>query len=233
MGIESARRLLVSTNSGASSPSVFPPNLKEHVMSPRLFFPCFALSIALLFSSTALAEETSALESFRRSHEAVIDLVHKKAKDATIQREVDSFLDYQWLAQAALGGPARYQKRCEARCDEFEQLLARLIRQNYLKRIHQSDKGKVEYVGEEVRKKATKVTTKVDFKKNGRKQQLTIAYVMHQTDEGEWVCRDIITDGVSLAKTYRFEFNKILRDGGINSLIARLETKLAELAKAG
>jgi ABC-type transporter MlaC component len=46
------------------------------------------------------------------------------------------------------------------------------------------------------------------------------------------VCQNIITDGVSLAKTYRYEFNKILRDEGIDGLIARLESKIAEIAKA-
>jgi ABC-type transporter MlaC component len=55
---------------------------------------------------------------------------------------------------------------------------------------------------------------------------------MHLADEG-WVCRNIITDGVSLAKNYRFEFNKVLRDEGIDGLIGRLETKLNEVAKAG
>ena len=51
--------------------------------------------------------------------------------------------------------------------------------------------------------------------------------------QGEtWVCQNIITDGVSLAKTYRYEFNKILREEGIDGLVARLEIKLDELAKA-
>jgi phospholipid transport system substrate-binding protein len=47
---------------------------------------------------------------------------------------------------------------------------------------------------------------------------------MHQVD-GIWKVEDIITDGVSLAKNYRFEFNKILKDKGINELIARLESQ--------
>ena len=53
---------------------------------------------------------------------------------------------------------------------------------------------------------------------------------MHVVD-GKWFVRDIITDGVSLSKNYRYEFHKIMRDEGIDGLIARLETKLADLAK--
>jgi ABC-type transporter MlaC component len=36
-----------------------------------------------------------------------------------------------------------------------------------------------------------------------------------------------------VARTYKYEFNKILRDEGIDGLILRLENKLAEVAKAG
>ncbi len=178
------------------------------------------------------AAKGSALETFRKRHEAVLRLVHKRATSAKIQREVDALLDYRWIAQAALGGAARYEKRCAPRCEEFEALLTKLIRENYLKRIRLADKGELEYLGEQRRPRAAKVNTRVAFEKDGRTQSIRIDYVMHQVD-GRWQVRDIITDGVSLARNYKYEFNRILRDeGGIDALITRLQTKLDELAKA-
>ena len=53
---------------------------------------------------------------------------------------------------------------------------------------------------------------------------------MHEVD-GRWQVRDIVTDGVSLARNYKYEFNQILKKDGIDGLIARLESKLAVLAK--
>lgn len=176
--------------------------------------------------------DQTAMETFQKAHETVLLYVRSKVKDDVIQKEVDDLLDYAWIAKAALGGKNRAEKRCEPRCAEFETLLARLIRENYLKRIAQADTGKVEYVGEEKRAKASKVTTRVTYTKDGTEQKVEVAYVMRH-DNGRWQVVDIITDGVSLAKNYRYEFNKILRDeGGIDGLIKRLETKLADLAKA-
>jgi phospholipid transport system substrate-binding protein len=177
------------------------------------------------------AEEDEALVAFRAQHEEVIRLVETKASDAELSKRVDELLDYDWIAQTSLGGPKKYAKRCEPRCAEFEALLTRLIRENYLRRVRQSDKGSLKYVG--VKRKADQrlVQTRVTYTKHGRTQTLEIGYVMHQ--EGDrWVVRNMITDGVSLAKNYRFEFNKVLKDEGIDGLIARLETKLAEVAKA-
>ena len=76
-----------------------------------------------------------------------------------------------------------------------------------------------------------KVDTRVESTKNGRRRRLRISYVMHL--EGDtWTCRNIITDGVSLASNYRYDFGRILRAGGIDALIARLHAKLDEVAQA-
>jgi len=190
-----------------------------------------ALTIFGAVSTAHAAEAPSALETFKASHQTVVGLVHDKAKTDKLEAEVDQLLDYDWIAHAALGGERRYQKKCDPRCAEYEALLAKLIRENYLKRIRQADTGKVEYLGEEVRKDKAKVDTRVTFDKDGKTQVVEISYVMHLVD-GQWIARNMITDGVSLSKTYRYEFGKILRDEGIDGLISRLETKLAEVAKA-
>ena len=192
-----------------------------------------AASLALTLAATTLAGEAlaadppSAMESFKASHEAVLALVHKKAGNAAVEKAVDKWFDYPWIGSTALGS----EKKCEPRCDEYEALLARLIRQNYLKRINQADTGKIEFVGEEVRGKKAKVETRVTFEKDGKLQTVEIDYILHLVDD-RWVCRNVITDGVSLARTYKYEFNKVIRDEGIDGLILRLENKLAEVAKA-
>ncbi|TPV96572.1 MAG: ABC transporter substrate-binding protein [Myxococcales bacterium FL481] len=172
-----------------------------------------------------------ALETFRERHEAVMALVKKGAKADVLQREVDDLLDYEWLAQAALGGKKRYEKNCTPRCPEFQALLTRLIRENYLRLIRKADNHPVRYV-DQVRgaRGAYKVTTEITVTKNGRQQVLEVAYVMHQIGD-KWQVRNIITDGMSLAKNYRYELNQVRKREGIDGIISRLETKLAEIAK--
>ena len=74
------------------------------------------------------------------------------------------------------------------------------------------------------------MTTTIKHQKNGKDEIVEVVYVMHQVG-GAWKVEDIITEGVSLAKNYKYEFNKILKEKGIDELILRLENKLAELAK--
>lgn len=176
--------------------------------------------------------KTTALDTFKKAHETVLLYVRSGVKDDVIQKEVDNLLNYSWIAKTALGGTkGRADKKCEPRCAEFETALGNLIRQNYLKRLHDADQGTVTYVGEEKRPRASKVTTKVKFKRDGVDQEIEVAYVM-RAENGKWQVVDIITDGVSLVKNYKYEFNQILRDEGIDGLIKRLQTKLDDSAKA-
>ena len=54
---------------------------------------------------------------------------------------------------------------------------------------------------------------------------LEVDYVMHRS-EGQWYVRDIITEGVSLSKTYKYEINKLYKAGGIDKVIVTLQAKL-------
>ncbi len=198
----------------------------------RKTIAALSLSCALLLPSAALAEGgPGAIDAFKQSHTEVTALVDAKADTGTVQTRVDALLDYDWIAKAALGGPSRYAGRCAERCDEFKSLLSELIRENYLKRINAKDRGTVKYVTEHVRAKATKVDTKVTFvDKEGKTRVVEVDYVMHKVD-GKWHVRDIITDGVSLAKNYKYEINKLYKDGGMDKVITQLRKKLDDLNK--
>jgi phospholipid transport system substrate-binding protein len=189
----------------------------------------FSLFAAIAVTPSVALAEDSAIEAFKAKHEAVIDLVEQRAADDVLQTKIDGLLDYDWIAEAALGGPDNYKEVCQTRCDEFDALLTKLIRENYLRMIRKAGDHPVEYVGQTPGKNGVyKVTTRIKVSKNGREQSVTVDYVMHQID-GQWQVRDIITDDVSLAKTYRYEFNKIAKSQGIDGIIHKLEDKLAKL----
>lgn len=202
----------------------------------RNILTSFVLAAALLASVTASATDPadSAMTAFRAQHDQVIDMVDKGASTGDIQALVDDLLDYDSLAQTALGGANRYEKKCEpdpGRCDQFKELLSKLIRENYLKRIFAKDRGTVVYIDENVRGKARKVNTLVTFTDNdGITRTVEVEYVMHKVG-ATWQVRDIITDGVSLAKNYKYEFNKLYKEGGMDKIISQLESKLDEIAK--
>jgi phospholipid transport system substrate-binding protein len=189
----------------------------------------FGLVGAVATTPSVARAEDSAIDAFKAKHEAVVALVKKSATDAQLQAKIDELLDYDYLATSALGGAENYASVCGSRCDEFEALLTKLIRQNYLKMIRKAEKHPVEYVGQVAgRNDVYKVTTRVKIDKNGREQAVTVDYVMHKIGSN-WQVRDIITDDVSLSKTYRYEFNKIAKTEGIDGIIRKLEDKLASL----
>jgi phospholipid transport system substrate-binding protein len=188
------------------------------------------LAFALLVPAPVAASGgMGAKETWSRAHADVIALVEDGAPVAKVSAKVDALLDHRFIAQTALGGAARYEERCGDRCAEYEALVARLVRHGYLARLSAHERAKVEVVGEVARDKATKVDTRVAFvDAEGRPRVVEVAYVMHRVD-GRWTVRDIITDGVSLAKNHRYEVNRLYREGGIDLVIERLRAKLAEL----
>jgi phospholipid transport system substrate-binding protein len=186
------------------------------------------LLLSLSVATPAVAAD-GALDTFKARHGKVVEQVKKGATTEVLQKEVDLLLNYKSLAESSLGGQARYESKCAPRCAEFETLLARLIRENYLKRIRSDKKYEMTYLGEEVKVRGTHVLTQIALTRDGKPEVVEVVYVMTQTPEG-WKVDDIITDGVSLAKNYKFEFNKILKDKGIDELISRLESKVSELA---
>jgi len=196
----------------------------------RNIIAALTLSCALLLPSVVLAEGgPGAIKAFEQIHGEVTTMVDADAKSADIEAKVDSLLDYEWITWATLGGQKRYKERCADRCDEFKALLTQLIRKNYLKRIENKDRGTVEYVEEHVRKKATKVDTKVTFVDlEGKTKTVEIDYVMHKVDD-EWQVRDIITEGVSLAKNYKYEIAKLHKAGGMDKVLSTLQKKLDDL----
>lgn len=197
----------------------------------RRHFAVLSLACTLFvptFAARASGSEPGALEAFERTHEQLLDLLERDAKPSEIQREVDALLDYDWIAKSALGGPTRYAERCADRCVQFEALLTELIRTNYLRRLSEGE-VRVEYLGEQVRDTATKVDTRISFADgSGRTKVIEIDYVMHLSD-GRWQVRDIITESVSLAKTYKYDINTLYKEGGIDKVIATLQAKLDEL----
>jgi phospholipid transport system substrate-binding protein len=200
-------------------------------MNSRRIAVTTLLAIALAVSPGSARASAGAAgdaaETFQTQHGALVQLVEDGATDGKLGAELDRMLDYHWLAEASLGGPDNYASVCGSRCAEFEALLTKLIRDNYLRMIRKAKQHPLELVGAvEGKGGVHKVSTKLRVEKNGRSRAVTVDYIMHEV-AGSWQIRDIITDDVSLVRTYRHEFNKIAKSEGIDGIIARLQEKLS------
>lgn len=59
---------------------------------------------------------------------------------------------------------------------------------------------------------------------------MPVVYRLHNKT-GTWKVFDVAVDGVSLVKTYRSSFTSVLKDGGLDKLIATLATKNQEIGQ--
>lgn len=177
-----------------------------------------APTLALAAAPAAAPDET-AMVTFRRAHESVLAHVRGKAKPSVIQADVDVLLDYRGIAKIALG------TKCAPKCAEFEAVLTKVIRQKYLELVRRAGEGKIEYLSETVKPKASKVFTRVTVTKPGGTTSMEVAYVMRRAHE-RWSVVDIVTDGVSLVSNYRHSFHEIHAKDGIDGVIARLQAQL-------
>jgi phospholipid transport system substrate-binding protein len=209
-------------------------HLRSALTVLALCAPPAVAGVVSLAPQTAEAADSAAMATFKSRHQTVVELVKRRASAKKLQAEVDKLLDYTWLAHTGLGGSDKYAAACGDKCGEFESLLGQLIRENYLRLVRKAASHEVVYLGEKTGKSgAVKIDTQITVTKNGRAQKITVAYVMHEAN-GTWQVRDIITDGISLAKTYRHEFKTILKtDEGIDGINRRLKAKLGELSSAG
>lgn len=103
---------------------------------------------------------------------------------------------------------------------------ARYITATYASQFDSYDGERFEVLGEETIKHGTVVRTRI-VPSDG--DAVAINYVLHDNDTA-WQIRDIyLTGTISELATRRSEFTAILRDGGIEGLIAQLNKKADDL----
>ncbi len=101
-----------------------------------------------------------------------------------------------------------------------------LIERNYRKNLRSTLGYDVSYDGVEKIEKGTLVKTVAKSKTNKRQPPVEISYTLWQPD-GRWRVVDITTDGVSMVRNYRSQFNRIIRKDGWDELIRRMKDRLA------
>jgi len=180
---------------------------------------------------TAHAEGgAGAIDAFRKADGAIIASIDSDAKVAAVQAGAEALLDYDWIALQSLD--TSFPDVCASSCDEVKRLLGRLMRHNYLKRLRTMDRSRVEYIKEEVGKESTTVKTKVTFPlPDGGTRTVEVDYVMTKTDD-KWHVRDIITEGVSLAKNYKYEITRMAKKGGMEKALQTLRARVNKLDAA-
>ncbi|HEU4685258.1 MAG TPA: ABC transporter substrate-binding protein [Nitrospira sp.] len=166
-------------------------------------------------SPTSAVRET--LEEVLR----ILDDPSFKAQNRAAERRqrledtISKRFDYREMARRTLA--SQWKRLSEQERDEFVELFKQFLSDRYAGRIEQYSGERVEYLSERREGPYAEVRTKLVSSKT----QYPIDYRL-MNKGGRWYAYDIVADGISLVKNYRSQFEKIIRNGSYQELVARL-----------
>jgi len=147
----------------------------------------------------------------------------KKMKEE-VRAIVTQFLDYTELAKRAM---AKYwDERTDAEKTEFAGILKDLIEASYLGKISGNADYTVEFPEESDEGGDAYVLTKL----SARAGSVNVGFKLHKSGD-TWTVFDLLIDEVSTLRTYKSEFNKIIKEQGYPALVRKMKDKLDETKK--
>lgn len=191
----------------------------------------FALTLVLLAAASVMAAVPRPTDQLRVTVDRIIEVLRNKdlSQDQIFQEVSDlvrSKFDFRAMSQRTLG--VNWKKATEEEQRQFVQLFGKLLEDTYRGRIkaYTYNDEYVEYVGERVRGRRAEVHTMVIAS-----HEIPVSYKMRLKGE-EWLVYDVIIEEVSLISNFRNSYAEIVRDEGLKGLLARMETKIQELAES-
>ncbi|MGZ6142691.1 MAG: MlaC/ttg2D family ABC transporter substrate-binding protein [Myxococcales bacterium] len=184
-----------------------------------------AILLAAVQAATAAAAVKSAQDHVRKDLNAWYKAegpARQKAREQA-RSAVGQLIDFDALAKATLG--KKWDDLSAKDRARYTESLRGAMEANYLSKMRQGksedvDKVKSEVLGEEKQGDHTLVKTKV----TSGEDTAAIDYVMERDKKG-WVAVDVLTEGVSLAETYREQVTKLIAKKNFEAVIAALDKK--------
>jgi phospholipid transport system substrate-binding protein len=172
-----------------------------------------------------VADETnSAEELLKNKLDAVIAILQKEDLDIESKKKevaaiVTPIFDFLLMSKLALGRE-HWSALAQEKRERFTELFIELLKKSYLDSITLYTNEKV--VFQESIQLKNKVQIPTDLISKGN--VYSILYKFHNKEERGWKIYDLEIQGVSLIRTYRSQFDSVLRNGTIDDLILKLET---------
>ena len=167
-------------------------------------------------------------ENFVKAKQELLNKTLKEpagdARDKKLGGVFDEMLDYDGLATASLGSHAEGLSKEQRK--EFGEILRQLVQRAYRKNLDATLGYDIAYNGENDSKDGNKIVkTTASSKKDKREAPIVIEYNLAKVG-GKWLVADIVTEGSSLVRNYRRQFDRIIKKDGFDELLKKMKTKL-------
>ena len=184
-----------------------------------------AILLAALQAGSASSAVQTAQERVRKDLNAWFKAqgpARAKAK-AQARSAVSELIDFDALAKATLG--KKWDDLSAKDRARYTDSLRGAMEANYLSKMRQGKSADVDKVKSEVLSEAPQGDkTVVKTKVTSGEDTATIDYVMEKGKKG-WRAVDVLTEGVSLADTYRDQVTRLMTKKNFEAVIAALDKK--------
>jgi len=183
----------------------------------------YAVLFTLIFSQSVIADDKKEAEEVLKGKlEAVILVLEKKAlneeaKKKEIVEIITPMFNFSLMSKLTLGkkhwpGFTKEQK------ERFTELFTKRLKDSYLDKMMLYTDEKIEYKESVQVGKKVQIPTILTSKDN----KISMLYKLYKSKQG-WRIYDIEIQGVSLIRSYRSQFDEILRNKTVDDLLAKLE----------
>jgi phospholipid transport system substrate-binding protein len=138
-----------------------------------------------------------------------------------LERVIGARFDYREMAKRTL--PATWRTLTEAEQNEFVDLFQSFLSASNADKIEGYSGEQVRYLSERLEGTYAEVRTTIVSEKT----EIPIDYRL-TSRSGDWFVYDGIADGVSLVRSYRGQFDKIMRESGYPGLVEELRKQSKE-----
>ncbi len=188
----------------------------------------------LFIAAALLAGATLAGEGPAGQLQVSLDAVIATLQDSSLAPEarrrritdlIQRRFDFRAMSQRALS--TNWRKASETQRRQFVDKFSRLVLATYMGRIEAYTDERVKFVGERVKGNKAEVSTLVVSDNT----EIPIRYKMRRKGDN-WLVYDVVIEEVSLIRNYRSSYRDIVKKEGIAGLLARMDEKLAMLARS-
>ena len=180
------------------------------------------LAVVLCLPTTALADDRSDAQNVIRSTvDRVLAVLRNKELDRQAKRDkvlevVNAVFDMPLMAKLTLG-QAYWPRLNEGQQKEFVDLFVRKLQDTYQQKVELFSDEKIQFDPAQQVENKIHVNTRVVSKD----EQIEIKYKLYKSG-GVWKVYDVEIQGVSIVSSYRSQYQQILSQGTVDSLLARM-----------
>ncbi|MGR8948426.1 MAG: MlaC/ttg2D family ABC transporter substrate-binding protein [Gammaproteobacteria bacterium] len=196
--------------------------------SNQLAFQALVRGFALLALGATcmhlvLAQNTTATEVVRSTVTSVLDALRDEsltevAKKNQVAAIVDQHFDFGAMASRVLA--TNWKRASSTQQQQITRLFRQMLVETYWQKMAAFSGESVEFIAELARSEQY-VSCKTMVK--SKSADIPVDYKLYRVNS-TWMAYDVVIEQVSLVRNYRGKFQSIVRDGGIDGLIAHLES---------